>query len=122
MSLLSPSELLEIQSLGRSGMAGTATILTRAIIETADGQENVWAQVGEDVDCWVYEITADSATLGAISGAVALVEVFKIRLPVGSPAFSGDRLAVGSNLYDIQHTNDTDTYAIWLDCACRAFA
>ena len=119
MTLLTAGELAEIQSLAQSGMASTATILTRTVIETDDGLESVWATNGDDVPCWVYEATAPTATLGAIAGAVGISEVFKVRLPVGSDAHSGDRLAISAVVYDIQHTNSDDTYPAWLECACR---
>lgn len=119
MTLLTASELASIQAVAESGMAGTATILTSAIVETDDGQETVWATVGEDVPCWVKENTGPSATLGALAGGVGISEPFLIRLPVGSQAFSGDKLAIGTALYLIQHANNDDTYAPWLVCACR---
>lgn len=119
MSLLLPSELLEIQSLANSGMASTATILTRAVIETADGQENVWATVGEDVSCWVKQITGDSQTLGNIAGAVGIAQLVNIRFAVGTPVSSGDRIAIGSTIYDAQAANTDDTFGVWLEMACR---
>jgi hypothetical protein len=122
VTLLEPGELAAIQSLGLSGMSSAATILTRSIVETADGQESVWATNGEDVACWVHEITAPTASLGTLAGAVGLVEVFDIRVPIGSDAHSGDRVAIGSTLYDIQHTSADDTYPVWLHLACRAAA
>ena len=120
MSLLEPSELLEIQSLARSGMTGTATILVRSIVETEDGQESVWATNGDDVACWVYERTPDSTTLGALSGAVAIAEQFSIRVPLGSDVHAGDQLAIGDVIYSVQTTNAQDSYPAWLNCACRA--
>lgn len=119
MSLLSAAELAEIRSLAESGMASTATILTRAVIETDNGTESVWATSGDDVACWVYEMTPNSAELAAISGAIGIGELFSIRVPVGTAVTSGDRIAVGSTIYDVQHTNDADTYGPWLNCACR---
>ena len=119
MALLDASELFEIQSLAESGMTTTATILVRSTIETVNGQESVWA-TGDDVKAWVQELTGASAALGAISGGVGISEVFSVRLPVGSDAHSGDQLAIGSNLYTIEHTNADDSYPAWLNCACRA--
>lgn len=117
--LLDPSELAQLQSIGQSGMSGTAMILTRITVETDDGQESQWATVGDEVPCWVYEITSSGTALHAIAGAVDLVELFTIRLPVGSPVASGDQLAVGSKVYMVEHTNDEDTYPVWLTCTCR---
>lgn len=119
MSLLSAAELAEVRALAESGMAGTAMILTRITIETDDGTESQWATVGDEVPCWVKEVASNAATLGAISGAVGIAEPFSIRLPYGSQAFSGDKLAVGSQVYLIQHANNEDTYGPWLMCACR---
>lgn len=119
MTLISAAELDSVQSVARSGMSGTATLLTRAAIETEDGQESVWAQNGNEVPCWVQELTPLSGTVGAISGAVALAEQFSIRLPIGSPVRAGDEIAVGSTIYNVQSTNADSTYPVWLNCACR---
>lgn len=119
MSLLSPSELAEIRSLAQSGMAGAATILVRSTIETENGTESVWATSGDDVACWVYELTGNGAELRGISGAVAIPENFSIRVPIGTEVAGGDRIAVGSRMYDVQNTNAQDTYGVWLNCICR---
>lgn len=122
MELLSASELGAIQSVAQSGMASTAIVLVRSVIETDDGQESVWATSGIDVPCWVHEFTPAGQDIGGVSGAVALVELFSIRLPVGTEISSGDHIVVGSLTYIVEHTNDADTYPAWLDCSCRAFA
>ena len=103
-------------------MVQMAHILTRATIETADGQESVWATSALDIPCWVYEVTPTTATLGPISGALGIAEVFSVRLPIGTVVLSGDHLIVAGLTYDVQHTNDETTYAPWLDCACRKLA
>ena len=115
-----PSELLEIQSVAQSGMTGTATILRRVVVETADGQESVWATNGKDVPCWVYEQTGAGMTLGALSGVVAIAEQFSVRVPLGSDVYAGDQLAVGAVIYSVQTTNAQDSFPAWLNCACRA--
>lgn len=119
MTLLTASELAEVRALAESGMASTATILTRAVIETDDGQESVWAQVGEDVNCWVRQITGDASTLGNIAGAVGISQLVNIRFAVGTPVSSGDRIVVGSVIYDAQAANESDSYGVWLEMAGR---
>ena len=119
MTLTSPAELAAIQSIARSGMTGTATVLTRAVIETDNGQESVWAQVGEDVECWVYESTPGGATLGAIAGALGISEIFSIRVPIGTSVFSGDHLIVNAKTFNVEHTNSDSTYPAWFECSCR---
>lgn len=119
MTLLDPSELAEVRAYAESGMTSTAMILRRTTIQTDNGLESVWATVGDEVPCWVKEITAASTELGAVSGAVAVTETFSVRLPVGTEVYSGDELGVGSTIYSVQHVNDEDTYGVWLNCACR---
>lgn len=119
MTLLEPSELFEIRGLAESGMASTATILTRAVVETEDGQESVWATVGDDVACWVRQITGDASTLGNIAGAVGISQLVNIRMPIGTEVSSGDRIAIGSTIYDAQAANIDDTYGVWVEMACR---
>ena len=60
-------------------MTGTATILRRTITTTDNGPETTWATVGANVPCWIYEVTPVTATVGAVSGAIDLAEVFSIR-------------------------------------------
>lgn len=120
MTLISASELAAIQGVAESGMEGTATILTRITVQTADGQESQWATNGSDVPCWVYEVTPITGTLGAIAGAVGLSETFSIRVPVGSEVFAGDHLAVSAVIYNVESTNAQSSYKPWLICACRA--
>jgi hypothetical protein len=119
MTLISASELAAIQSVALSGMTSTATILTRTTVVTADGQESVWATNGDDVPCWVYQATPLGGTLGAISGAVGISQTFSIRVPIGSDVNSGDHLAVGGLIYNVEQTNDESTYPAWLVCGCR---
>lgn len=122
MVLITPSEMAAIQAIGLSGMQSTAIILTRAIVQTDDGQENVWATSSLDIPCWVREVTSPGRDLGSIAGAVNLVEEFLIRVPVGTEVRSGDRIVVGETTYDVQHSNNEDTYPDWLQCSCRAAA
>lgn len=122
MSLISPSELAAIQAVGRSGMTSTAIILTRATVQTDDGQASVWATSAVDVPCWVVGVTPNSATLGDVAGAVDLIQTFVIRLPVGTAVESGDQIVVGAKSYMVEQTNNEDTYPDWLSCSCRSAA
>lgn len=119
MTLISASELAAIQGLGQSGMSSVATILTRIVVETVDGQESQWATVGDDVVCWIKQITGDASTLGAVSGAVGISQLVNIRFPVGTAVASGDQIAVGSTIYMAEAANDSDSYPNWLEMACR---
>lgn len=119
MSLISPSELAAIQSVARSGMVGSASILTRATVVTDDGQESIWATSQIDVECWVYEATPLSGTLGSIAGAAGLAEQFSIRLPIGTAVYAGDQIGTAGKVYQVQSTNADSTYPAWLNCACR---
>jgi hypothetical protein len=119
MSLLTASELGAIQQLAEQGMDSLATILTRSVIETDDGQESVWATSGIDVPCWVYQQTPIGGTLGAVAGAVGISQTFSIRMPIGTAVESGDRIIVGTTDYLVEQTNSESTIAPWLVCGCR---
>jgi hypothetical protein len=119
MPLLSASELAAIQSVARSGMESSASILTRETLVTDDGQQSVWATSQTDVPCWIYEATPISATVGNISGGVGLAEQFSIRMPVGTEVYAGDQIGVTGKVYQVQSTNADSTYPAWLNCACR---
>lgn len=120
MSLLSATELGAIQSLAQSGMIGSATVMSRITIVTADGQESVWATSALDIPCWVRQITGDSSTLGAISGAVGIAQLFNIRVPIGTVVVGGDQIITDGETYTVESTNLSDTYPAWLECASRA--
>jgi hypothetical protein len=100
-------------------MTSIAAILTRATVETDDGQESVWATSALDVPCWVYEATPLSGMLGAIAGAVGISETFSIRLPIGTAVLSGDQIAVNGKEYAVQSVNADDTYPAWLKASAR---
>lgn len=119
MSLISPGELAQIQSIAQSGMTATCSILTRATVETDDGQESVWATSALDISCWVKELTPASGMIGAIAGAVGISETFSIRVPIGTTVISGDQIMVSTKAYTVQSTSGDDTYPAWLNCACR---
>lgn len=119
MTLISASELAAIQSLAESGLAGTATILTRITVVTDDGQQTEWATAGLDVPCWVYQQTPIGGTLGAVAGAVGISQTFSIRVPAGTPVATSDHIVVGITTYLVEQTNSESTYAPWLVCGCR---
>lgn len=118
MTLITASELGALQAIAESGMTMSATVLVRSVIETDDGQENVWA-TGDTLDAWLYEITAMTGTLSSIAGAVGINETFSLRVPVGSNIHSGDHVAIGPDIYNVQHTNEQSTYKAWLICALK---
>lgn len=119
MSLISATELAAIQSLAESGMTSSATILTRATVETDDGQESVWATSATNVPCWVHHATPTSATLGALAGGVEIAQTFAIRFAVGTEVYPADHIVVGSVTYVVESTNISATVAPWLVCGCR---
>lgn len=119
MSLLTAAELGAIQGLAEEGMESSATILTRATVETSDGQESVWATSALDVACWVYQQTPIGGTLGAVAGAVAISQTFSIRFPIGTAVESGDEIIVGAVTYLAEQTNAESTIAPWLVVGAR---
>lgn len=119
MSLISASELAQIQSIATSGMTSTCTIQRRTTVQTANGQESEWTTLSTGVSCWIKELTPISGTLGAIAGAVGLSEQFSIRLPVGTDVLGGDQIVSGGKTYTVESTDADDSYPVWVDCACR---
>ncbi len=119
MTLISASELAAIQTVAQSGMQSSASILTRATLETPDGQQSVWATSALDVPCWVKQITGDASILGAVSGAIAIGQLVNIRVPIGTDVSAGDYIIVDTITYTVQAGNQSDTYPAWWEYACR---
>ncbi len=119
MSLISQTELRGLQVIAESGMTQTATVLRQIILETDDGQEQVWATVGNDTPCWVFQLTPLAGVLGAISGAVAISQNFAFRCPLGTDVNTGDHVVVEGTTYLVENTSSRSTTAAWLECGCR---
>lgn len=119
MPLLTTSQMNAIRAVAESGMTTRCSILTRAIVQTDDGQESVWATTYTDVPCWVYQSPGPGGDLGEIAGAVAISEPLIIRVSVTTNVNSGDMIAINSLIYNVQYTNADSTYSPWIACAVR---
>jgi len=120
MTLISASELAAVQSVAESGMIASVYIQTRTTDTTSpDGWVETFVEATQPVRGWLYEFTPGGATIGETAGAMGLAEQSWLRLPVGTAIGSGDRARIGTNVFVIQHTNDSSTYQPWVACAVR---
>jgi hypothetical protein len=120
--VISTAELQALRDLGHITLTSTVTVFR---LQTAtegpegDDAESYMAEIGT-IPGWVYEITAARATLEQVGGVIGVPEVFQIFVPPGSDVGSGDELTVdGSKRFTCEHTNDEDTYRLFLILTCR---
>lgn len=120
MSLISASEMAALRGVAESGMISICSIYYRTVTETDNGLVSGYAATADATsECWLTEFTPDSAMIGAIDGAAAIGELFRLRLPVGTTIHSGDKIIVSNASYYVQHHDAENSYLPWVTCAVR---
>jgi hypothetical protein len=120
MALIEASELAALRGIGETALTQTVVIQNQTISEGAEGDDvSGWTTVAT-VKGWVYEQTPAGTVLESVGGIQSVPELFRLFVPVGTDAHSGYRCSVdGSPWYTIEHTNDEDTYPMFLILSLR---
>ena len=116
MSLLSPSELGALSAVVESGMTSDITILRLMSVDSATGQDQSWTMTSV-VKGWMYSGAAPVLTI--VSGAQALVDTFRLFVPLGTDVRTGDRVQVGGETYTVSDTTAESTWQAMLTVSLR---
>ena len=108
MSLLSPSELNAIRTVAPSGMQTTVNLFRLKTTDNAVGTEQTYPPNGT-VKGWLYSTPTPTITL--VSGEQAIVNTYRLFLPIGTDILTGDRVVIGAQEYTV---SDTDAESTWL--------
>lgn len=116
MTLLSDSEMAALRDIAEQGMQTPLTVLRRTTVQTDDGQESVYTAV-VTVKGWIFSTPTPVLTL--VSGEMALVNTYRLFVPVGTDIKSADHVTVGTTTYIVSDTTEESTWLPLLRCSLR---
>jgi len=114
--LVSDAEMAALRGVAEMGMQTTVSIYRRSTVQTDDGQESAWTLNGTAMG-WVYSTPTPAITL--VSGEMALVNTYRLFVPVGTDIASGDHAVIGSQTYIVSDTTVESTWLPLLRCSLR---
>lgn len=114
--LLSTTELAAIRGVAESGMVTPVQLLRLIVTEGPTGDEEGWADNGT-VQGWVYSTPTPMITV--VSGAQALVNTYRLFVPVGTDILTGDRVGIGIEQYTVSDTTAESTWLPMLTVSLR---
>ena len=112
----SVSEMAELQGIAAMGMQTPIDIWKRTTVETENGQADSWAYASSTL-CWIYSTPTPTITL--ISGAMGLLNLYRVFLPVEADINSGDHAVIGGATYIVEDTIAESTWKPLLRCSFR---
>jgi hypothetical protein len=120
--VISAAEIQALRDLGHITLTSTVSVFRiQPATEGPEGDdpETYMAQVAT-LPGWLAEITPAREILENVGGVIGVPELFQLFLPPDSGVKSGDQVVVdGSQRFTVEHTNDEDTYRLFLICTCR---
>ena len=114
--LISDSELAALRGTAEMGMQTDVTVNRRTTVQTDDGQESVWAFL-VTVKGWIYSTPTPTITL--VSGEMALVNTYRLFVPVDTNIQSGDHAVIGGKTFIVSDTIAESTWLPLLRCSLR---
>lgn len=120
MSLLSPSQMAAIRSIGVLGMITPLTIFAAAEDTGLDftddpyGSTTTYAPVGVSALGWLVGKWQADREAGA--GDLDTTTPYRLRLPVGTSIDSGDDVEISGNRYHVIDAGTDQTWPEWLTC------
>jgi hypothetical protein len=117
MSLVSPGAMAALRSTAELGMVTPVLIYDLVTEETATGSELTYEVRSSTVNGWLY--STPSPVISLVSGAQALVNTYRLFLPVGTDIETGDRCEIGGNLFTVSDTTAESTWNPLLTVSLR---
>lgn len=118
MTLLSARELRAIQEVAELGMVTPITIYRRTTTANAygDAEQITYPKVGT-AKGWLY---SDPTPVAVISGGqVAIVNTYRLYLPIGTDIAGGDRVGVEGRVFTVSDTTAESTWPALLNVSLR---
>ena len=122
------SELGYIRSLAQIGMQSDVTIQKRTPITDESDPANIYGDdgvvhttvvptSGVSVKGWLYSQVSPVITV--VGGKMALVNTYRLFLPVGTDIDSGDHVVIGNNEFIVSDTTAESTWLPLLNVSLR---
>jgi len=115
--VISPSEIAALQGIAELQMTTPVVVMRETIIEGAEGDDvSVYATVGFPSG-WLSSRTTPVITI--VGGIQALVNTYRLYLPVGTDIESGDQAIIESRTFTVSDTTAESTLQPMLEVSLR---
>jgi len=122
------NELANLRSLAEMGMQSDVTIKKRTPITSESAPENVYGDDGvthvesaiyseANVKGWLY--STPSPVITVVGGVMALVNTYRLFVPVGTNIESGDHVVIDGNEFIVSDTVAESTWLPLLNVSLR---
>ena len=112
----SDSEMAALRSVAEQTMQTSIAIWRRTTEQTDSGQRSVYA-LSSTVLGWINSTPTPVITL--VSGSEAVVNTFRLYVPIGTDILPGDHAVVGAFTYVVSDTTTESTWQAMLRVSLR---
>jgi len=114
--LISDSEMAGLRGVAEQGMQTPVAIWRRTTVQTDDGRSDAYA-FSSNAMGWLY--STPSPVITEVSGEMALVNTYRLFVPVGTDILSGDHAIIGAQTFIVSDTTGESTWLPLLRCSLR---
>lgn len=121
MTLLTPSMMKAVRTVGETGLDTEVTILTRSIVEGADGNEDYEAWVTTDtVKAWIFQNDRGPVLhVDENNGVVVSIGRYRIQVPYDTVVEEGDMIGLDGEMFMANEVSNENTYNVFLNIIAR---
>jgi hypothetical protein len=119
--MLSASEIAALQEVGHTTLISEVKVYRESSAEGPEGDVTSYSSSPVlTLPGWLVEVTPATAVQEAVGGVMGVPEVFQLYVPPDSDVRPADQVTVdGSMRFTVEHTNDEDTYRLFLNLTLR---
>lgn len=122
--LVTDAQVASLRSIAEMGLKDDVTIFKRTRNMNESDPQNAY---GDDYETWVEESTtvkgwlfsSPSPVIETVSGRMALVNTYRLFLPVGTDVNSGDRVTINGHNFIVSDLVNESTWLPILRCSLR---
>lgn len=115
--LISDSAMAALRQVAELGMVTDVTIYDLVTSESATGSEQTWTARSTPVQGWLY--STPTPTIQVVSGHQAIVNTYRLFLPIGTDIRTGDRCSIAGERFIVSDTTVESTWQAMLTVSLR---
>ena len=121
--LVTDAQVAALRSVAERGLKDTVTVYRRTALAESD-PDNIY---GDDTETWVAQsptvkgwlFSTPSPSIDEFNGRMALVNTYRLFLPVGTEVESGDQVDINGHRFVVSDTVEESTWLPILRCSLR---
>lgn len=122
--LVTDAQVAALRSVAERGLKDTVTIYKRTRVTDENDPDNAH---GDDYETWVAQsptvlgwlFSSPSSVIDEFNGRMALINTYRLFLPVGTDVASGDQVEVNGHRFVVSDTVNESTWLPILRCSVR---